>query len=89
MKTFEPKDPDALKDYTINWTSWLEGDTVASSAWSVPVGITKAADTQTTATTTVWLSGGSHAAKYTITNRITTAAGRIEERSFVLPVRHT
>lgn len=89
MKTFESKDPDALKDYTIDWSRWLQGDTIVSSIWIVPAGITKASATAATSSTVIWLSGGMHAAEFVITNRITTAAGRIEDRSFVVPVRHT
>lgn len=89
MKTFEPKDPDAIMDFVIDWTRWLSGDTIASSTWVVPAGITRAAVAATTTSTTIWLSGGTHASKYTITNRIVTVAGRTDDRSFIVPVRHT
>ena len=38
------KDPNTLKDYTIDWTLWLNGDTIATSSWSVPAGITDFSD---------------------------------------------
>lgn len=27
------KDPHAVLDYTVDWTRWLAGDTIATSAW--------------------------------------------------------
>lgn len=34
MTTFL-KDPDAVLDYSIEWSKWLAGDQVQASAWSV------------------------------------------------------
>jgi hypothetical protein len=76
------KDPNAVLDYSVDWTRWLNGDTIATSAWTVPAGLTKVSDTSTTKAATVWLSGGTIGQSYTVTNRITTAGGRTEDRSF-------
>ena len=80
------KDPDAKLDYEIDWTSWLNGDTIDSSAWIVPTGITKESDAHDDTSTTIWLSGGSVGEVYNITNRITTAGGRIEDRTIVFTI---
>jgi hypothetical protein len=80
------KDPNAVLDYTVDWTRWLAGDQIASSAWLVPTGLTKMADSKTGSSATVWLSGGTAGQSYTVTNRITTAAGRTEDRSFIARV---
>ncbi len=80
------KDPNAVLDYTIDWARWLAGDQIATSQWIVPTGLTKMADSKTVTTATVWLSGGTAGQSYTVTNRITTAAGRTEDRSFIARV---
>lgn len=80
------KDPNAVLDYSIDWTRWLAGDQIAASEWIVPFGLTKMADSKTATSATVWLSGGTVSQSYTVTNRITTAAGRTEDRSFTIRV---
>ena len=76
--TFEtPKDPDEVKDYGVNWADRLdEGDTIATSVWVVPTGITQNSASNTATTTTIWLSGGTLNTTYSLVNRITTAGGR-------------
>ncbi len=80
------KDPNAVLDYSINWTRWLAGDQIAASEWIVPSGLTKMADPKTATSATVWLSGGTAGQSYIVTNRITTAAGRTEDRSFTIRI---
>jgi hypothetical protein len=80
------KDPNAVLDYSIDWTRWLVGDQIATSEWIIPSGLTKMADSKTATSATVWLSGGAVGQPYTVTNRITTAAGRTEDRSFTIRV---
>jgi len=76
------KDPNAVLDYYVDWTRWLNGDTIATSVWTVPAGLTNANDSHTTTAATVWLSGGTVGEAYKVTNRITTTGGRTEDRSF-------
>lgn len=83
------KDPDATLDYAIDWSDWLDGDTIADSSWTASDGITIADDpapSHTTTVATVWLSGGTLGGMYDVTNRITTAAGRIADRTIVIRV---
>jgi hypothetical protein len=80
------KDPHAILDYTIDWTRWLAGDTIATSEWLVAAGLTKVADSKTVSSATVWLSGGTAGQSYTVTNRIVTNGGRTEDRSFTIRV---
>ncbi len=80
------KDPNAVLDYSIDWTRWLAGDQIAASEWIVASGLTKMADSKTATSATVWLSGGTAGQSYIVTNRITTAAGRTEDRSFTIRV---
>lgn len=68
----ETKDPDEEKDYKTAWGPQLDpfGDTIASSTWIVPDGITKIIDTFGPTSATIWLSGGTLDSDYEITNRI-------------------
>jgi hypothetical protein len=82
MTTYR-QDEDELLDYTFNWSPTLAaGETVATSTWTVPSGITAGITSQTATTTTQWLSGGTMGTEYTITNTILTTASRTYERSF-------
>ena len=75
------KDPDAVLDYEIDWSTWLGTDTINNSSWTTGTGITIDSDTNTTTAAKVWLSGGTAGIRYTLTNSIVTAAGREEDRS--------
>ncbi len=82
------KDPNAVKDYGLNWSQWLGTDTIATSTWVVPAGLTQPIPaTNTTTVTTVWLGGGTAGETYQVTNRITTAAGRVEDQTLTIMVR--
>lgn len=83
----DPKDPDAVLDYVVNWATWLDGDTISTSAFTVPAGITKDSESNTTTTATVWLSGGTAGTWYAILNRITTAAGRTNDQTIYVQVK--
>lgn len=81
------KDPDAVLDYSIDWSNWLGADTISTSTWSVPAGITKDSDTKTTTKATIWLSGGTDSSDYELTNRIVTISGRKDDRTITIKVR--
>ena len=81
------KDSDAVKDYAIDWSPWLAGDTITTSTWIVPTGITKNSDTHTTTGTTIWLSSGTDGTDYNLVNRVVTAGGRTEDRTITILVR--
>ena len=77
------KDPDATLDYQINWAAWLEDEDIItdSSFVSNSDNITVDSSSFTDTTSTVWLSGGQAGSSYEITNRITTALGRVDDRT--------
>jgi len=81
------KDKDAKLDYAVDWTAWLGNDTIDTSTWTVPTGLTKVSDSKTMKIATVWLSGGTAGQEYTVTNHIKTAAGREDERSIIIQVQ--
>jgi len=90
MATYETylatKDPNANLDYEVVWSDWLTSDTITAVAWTVETGITQTAATNTTTAATIWLSGGEAGTEYTVTCRVTTTAGRIDERSIAIRV---
>jgi hypothetical protein len=86
MLLWPPKDPDEVLDYGIDWASRLDTDTIATSTWIVPDGITQTDDSNTTTATTIWLSGGTLGEAYVFTNRVTTAGGRTMDQSVKLKI---
>ena len=83
------KDPDAKLDYVLDWSAWLpSGDTISSSTWVIDIAPDSSlaiagspAPSNTTTTTTVWLTGGTLGQRYTLRNRIVTTGGRTDDRS--------
>ena len=82
------KDPDAVLDYQVNWATWLGDDTISTSDWIVPTGLTEDSASNTTTAATIWLSGGTVNTDYAVVNRIVTAGGRTDDRTIVIRVRN-
>lgn len=77
------KDPDARLDYTVDWTLWLApvADAIASAVWLPSAGITVSAPTFNANSATAWATGGVIGNDEFMTCRITTSAGRIDDRT--------
>lgn len=86
MTTNYQKTSAEILDYTVSWVDFLSTDTIATSAWVLDQGITDVSDSNTTTTTTIFVSGGAVDKTYTLTNTITTAGGRTAVRSFLLSI---
>lgn len=80
LKTFQ-KDADEVLDFSIDWSQWLGSDTIVSSTWTVPSGLTKDSTTNDTTSATVVVSGGTDGVTYNLVNRIITANGQTREAS--------
>lgn len=89
------KDPDSVIDYGADYASWLSsGETISASAWLIDGttvsatdtvnGLTLDSATSSMTATAAWLSGGTEGSTYTLTNRVTTSAGRVEDRSMTI-----
>ena len=80
------KDPQAVLDYTQDWTKWLAGDTIASATASIGTQTSIAVDstTHTASTVTAWVSGGVVGARYYVTVTVVTVGRRTDERSFYI-----
>jgi len=83
----QTKDPQSTLDYSWDWAPWLGTDTIATALVTTPAGLTELSEATTTTKVTVWLSGGTVGQSYTVTCKITTVAGRIDERSLLIRVR--
>ena len=82
------KDPDAVLDYSVDWSLWLAGDTISSSEWLLEDGgvLEKVTDTHTATRATIWLQGGQDGITYLVTNRIVTSGGRTDDRTISIKV---
>ncbi len=84
---FPVKDPDEVLDYVLDWSLRILTDTITTSLWIVPTGITKDSDDFDDSTTTIWLSGGTIGTAYVMTNRIETADGRTMDQSCKIKIK--
>jgi hypothetical protein len=83
------KDPTARLDYTWGWSDWLTvvADTIDSATVAVPDGLTAFGPPVVgDSTVTQWVEGGSLDGVYRMVCQITTAGGRIDERSIYLKI---
>jgi hypothetical protein len=87
MKAFV-QDPQAILDYIIDWEPWLDGDTISTSVWVLDSPLVEVSESNTTTTTTIFISSGSVSVDYNVTNTVTTAGGRTDERSFKIKFRN-
>lgn len=83
------KEPEALLDYTIDWSDWLaEGDTIASGSFTLlETGLTIEDEIYSDTKATVWLSGGVSGTTYHIVSSVVSVGGRDDERVFDILVR--
>jgi hypothetical protein len=95
------KDPDATGSWTIDWSDWLNGDTISVSTWSVtanesPIALSVtsssiAADTSVSPNVssqwaTVVVTGGTEGVVYTLTNEVTDNNGYKDNNSISVRV---
>jgi hypothetical protein len=86
MRTWS-KDPNAVLDWSFNWSRWLaESEVISSAEIEVEDGLTKDSQSNTATTATVWLSGGTLGVTYQVTCRVTTNQGRTDERTIGIRV---
>ena|SRR6476469_1167359 len=86
------KDPNASKDYTIDYSKWLiDGDVITGVVWNVPAPLVSENEGISGGNTKVFvqLSGGEYGGSYPITAHITTAEGRSDDFTFRLIMRET
>ncbi len=79
----EYKSASSIYEFVVTWTTELGGDLIVTSSWAAETGITIDSDSKTTATTTVWLSGGTAGKTYKLTNTIVSATRTYEQTFFI------
>lgn len=90
LKPWILKDPNAVLDYTWDWTDWLAqiSDTISAYlVFSVDPDVTVASTNQISGLVTAFLSGGTIGETHQVTCRITTVGGRIDDRSIYLRIK--
>jgi hypothetical protein len=80
------KHPDDVLEYQVNWSARLAGDTIATSSWTIPAGITGQAASNDDTAATIKISGGTLGDEYQVLNRITTAAGRTYDQTVLIAI---
>lgn len=84
------KDPDAVLDYTFDWTAWLpDSDTIITRTITPGSGITvnSSSIALTGKAVVAWLSGGTVGQTYPVTCRITTTEGRTDDRTLYVRIQ--
>lgn len=88
--SFYLKDPQSRVDYAIDWSGYLDGQTVAASLWTVSPeeagGVAVDAASFDLNRTAARLIGGVVGHIYQIGNRVTLSDGSVDERSITLRV---
>lgn len=79
------KNPSDSIDFSITWEN-IGAATLSSVTHTVPTGLTKVSETNTTTTSTVRVSGGTHGRTYIVTGTATLSTGRTLVRPFTLRV---
>lgn len=87
------QDADATLDYVWQWSSWLAADeTISEATVTADAGLTVAPTGLPTViadkAVTAWLTGGTPGTKYGVACRITTSAGRTDERTIRVTVQN-
>ena len=82
------KDPDENLDYSFNWSDYLSptSDTIASVVFAA-VGATLGTVSNTTTLATAFVSDGVSGSTATLSCAITTAQGRVAQRSVYLKIK--
>ena len=84
------KDPNAVLDYGFDWSDWLgNAETIVTSTWINPDGITVVTSSNSSEATVVWVSGGTAGKSYRLTNRIVTnnSPARTDDRTLLIEVQ--
>lgn len=84
------KDPQETRTFKMDWTAHLGTQTIANSAWTLPVGLTHVANGIVSGNnkTYITISGGGAGNSYIVTNTIYIAnSSDVYERSGTLVVR--
>lgn len=75
-----------ILDWSRNWSDELkDGETIDSSVWTVPTGLTAGAESESGAYTSQWVTAAA-VGKYALVNAMTTSEGRKFIRTLTVEV---
>ena len=74
-------------DYEIDWTGWLNTDSIITSQWTADQGLILSNESFTPHTASVWVSGGKAGYTYKVVNTITTVIGRISDKKLIFEIK--
>ena len=83
------KDPNAVLDYTWDFTRWIPpGDVIVEAVPTATGGLTTSTVTITSPKVVVWVSGGNVDTTASVTLHITTQQGRVDDRTLYFDIRN-
>ena len=82
------KDPDSILFYRIDWTDWLEGDSIYGNVWSVTGGLVIVPGSASVVgnVVRVKISGGTLGTLATLTSRMTSTGFETEDATIALRI---
>ena len=75
------KDPDGVREITVDFTDFLGTKTISAATWTIPAGLVKESESNTTTASSVIVSGGTLNADYKAVCRITFGSGSPAEQT--------
>lgn len=82
------KDPDAVLDYSFDWTDWLAGVSDSIDSYSITgTDVAVLSDSRNGAIITVWCGAATPGTVAKLVCRVVTAGARIEDRTIYLIVK--
>lgn len=86
---FTVKDPQEILTYTLNWATEMGSDTISGTpVWTVPTGLTKQSQSNTTTTASITLSSGTEGARYQVLCHVVGSSGQEYERTLWVKAEH-
>ena len=73
-------DPDAIEVYRVDWSGWLDGETLAANS-VIPTDITATIVASTTTTVDIRITGGTLGATAEVVVRADSSGGRRQDRT--------
>lgn len=80
------KSPNERVTFSVNWASYLNSDTITSSVWIVPTGVTQVSVSNTNTQANIMIQGGTLGKIYRLLNRITTSSNEIVDQSIDIEI---
>jgi hypothetical protein len=94
MSKWGPKDPDAIRDYAIDWSADIGAATISTSTWLLDgatwtgaATLTKVQSSNTTTGTIVRISAGTAGETYRVTNHVVLSNGEEDDWTETLKIK--